>query len=163
MKPVVSDIPGGMTIGKTDDSDCPYLVTNFEYYRALPVKFLSKNNIIGSIYTDKPIDIELVDKPECVESSKWLVFADGKLGPLPEHYVVIGSPKNYPSHTKIFSGTFTIERYESNLFFTYTLSYCMMDDCSYVGINDVLIANETHRRLIFTNPIVVRFERQYGL
>lgn len=154
---VVTDHPGALTIGKTDDSDCAYLVSSQDdSSRGLSVKFHS-TDIFGSVFTGRPIEIEFVAKPACVESAKWLVFVDSELDPLPIHYVGIGGPENYPSHTQIFDGTFSIQR--SELFpLAYTLNYCRMDHCSYVGINKVLIGNESDRRLMLRQAIVVVFE-----
>jgi len=155
--PVLRNQRGGIVIGQTDDSDCAYLVTQHDLDVGLPVKFLS-TNILGSIFTGSPIDIEFKFKPNCIESSKWLVFVDSKLDPLPIYYVGIGGPKNYPSHTQIFNGTFSIQRSEE-IPVVYTLNYCIMDHCSYIGANSVLIGNETDRRMIVRHPILVLFER----
>ncbi|AES75801.2 putative proteinase inhibitor I3, Kunitz legume [Medicago truncatula] len=54
---VVADHPGALTIGKTDDLDCVYLVSSQDdSSHGLSVKFHS-TDILGSVFTGRPIEI----------------------------------------------------------------------------------------------------------
>jgi hypothetical protein len=66
---------GRVKLEKTGDSKCPVTVLeqDFTDERGIAVKF----NIIGTSYdilTGTPIEIEFINKPDCVELSKWLIF-----------------------------------------------------------------------------------------
>ncbi|GAU26477.1 hypothetical protein TSUD_294460 [Trifolium subterraneum] len=96
---------GGIKLEKTGNSNCPVTVLeeDFTSERGLAVKF----NIIGTSYdilTGSPIGIEFLNKPNCVESSKWLIFVDNVIK---KSCVGIGGPENYPG-MKTLNGTFLI-------------------------------------------------------
>ena len=59
------------------------------------------------ILTGTPIEIEFTKKPDCVKSSKWLIFIDNAIN---KFCVGIGGPENYPG-MQIVNGTFNIQIY----------------------------------------------------
>jgi hypothetical protein len=109
---------GRVKLEKTGDSKCPVTVLeqDFTDERGIAVKF----NIIGTSYdilTGTPIEIEFINKPDCVESSKWLIFVDNVIK---KSCVGIGGPENYPG-MQTLNGTFLIRKYGLN---TYKFVFC---------------------------------------
>ncbi|CAK8532502.1 unnamed protein product [Lathyrus sativus] len=120
---------GRLKLVKTGDSNCPVTVLeeDFTSDRGTSVKF----SIIGTSYdilTGTPIEIEFTKKPDCVESSKWLVFVDKAIQ---KSCVGIGGPENYPG-MEILNGTFNIQK---NGLSTYKFVFCVSgyNTCSNIG------------------------------
>ncbi|XP_058773500.1 kunitz-type trypsin inhibitor-like 2 protein [Vicia villosa] len=141
---------GGLRLGKTGNSECEVTVLqdHNEVNNGVPVKFSIPEISPGIIFTGTPIEIEFTEKPNCAESSKWLLFVDDVFQ---KACVGIGGPENYPDF-KTLSGTFNIEKHESG--FGYRLGYCVKDSptCLDIGRSD---GNEDEggSRLILTHQI----------
>ncbi|CAK8532487.1 unnamed protein product [Lathyrus sativus] len=142
---------GRLKLVKTGDSNCPVTVLeeDFTSDRGTSVKF----SIIGTSYdilTGTPIEIEFTKKPDCVESSKWLVFVDKAIQ---KSCVGIGGPENYPG-MEILNGTFNIQKYGGG--FVYKFVFCVdgSNTCSDIGwFNN----GEGGGRLILTNYQISAF------
>ncbi|XP_058773497.1 kunitz-type trypsin inhibitor-like 2 protein [Vicia villosa] len=109
---------GKLKLAKTGHSNCPVTVLeqDFTTDKGVPVQF----SIIGSSYdilTGTPIFIEFTKKPDCVKSSKWLIFVDNVIK---KSCVGIGGPENYPG-MKILNGTFNIQKLSG---ITYKFVFC---------------------------------------
>jgi hypothetical protein len=105
------------------------------------------------ITTDKPLGIEFVEKPECAESSKWVVVEDDDF-PLP--YVGIGGIEDNKGK-RIINGSFKIVQHG----FGYKIVFCPRFTtppglCFDIGRSD----DENGRRLILTvlAPFEIAFE-----
>ncbi|MED6203744.1 hypothetical protein PIB30_002513 [Stylosanthes scabra] len=124
---------GGLKLGKTGNSKCPVTILQdySETHTGFPVKFTIPGTSTLEIYEDTPLEIEFIKKPECVESSKWIVFID--YVKTLKACVGIGSQKDHPQGL-IFHGTFKIEKYG----FGYKLLFCTTDysACDTIGTYD---------------------------
>ncbi|KAK7401225.1 hypothetical protein VNO78_12549 [Psophocarpus tetragonolobus] len=110
---------GGLTLGQTGNSDCPTTVLQdyTEIFQGIPVKFKIPGISPGIIFTGTPLEIEFIGKPDCAESSKWLVFVDNAIQ---KACVGIGGAEGHPGQ-QTFSGTFHIEKYKVG----YKLVFCI--------------------------------------
>ncbi|XP_061351737.1 kunitz-type trypsin inhibitor-like 2 protein [Gastrolobium bilobum] len=108
---------GGVRLGKTGNSKCPVTVLQdySEVINGLPVKFSIPGISPGIIFTGTPLDIAFEKKPNCAESSKWLVVIDD----FPREWVGIGGFEDHPGK-QILHGTFHIQKYG----FGYKLVFC---------------------------------------
>jgi len=99
--------------------------------------------MFGNITIGTELEIEFVDKPECEESSKWLVFLDEAINKL---CVGIGGAQGHPTELT-FDGKFHIEEYQ----YGYKLAFCVTapPTCSPIGRFDAE-NHEDGRRLILT-------------
>lgn len=141
---------GRITLGKTVDSDCSFLVLQDgeKMIFGRQVKFSLSVGIIPAslIFTNTALDIELVYKDSCVESSKWLIFVDNVNNN--KSFVGIGSPENYPQGTQILNGTFTIKKSGSEN--AYKFGFCFKETPSCWDIGRYMsIGEEAGRRLSF--------------
>ncbi|NP_001266050.1 kunitz-type trypsin inhibitor-like 2 protein-like precursor [Cicer arietinum] len=136
---------GGVRLDKTGDSECPVTVLQDykEVINGLPVKFVIPGISPGIIFTGTPIEIEFTKKPNCAESSKWLIFVDDTID---KACIGIGGPENY-SGKQTLSGTFNIQKYGSG--FGYKLGFCVKGSpiCLDIGRYD---NDEGGRRLNLT-------------
>lgn len=125
---------GGLRLAKTGNSECDVTVLQdyHEVINGVPVKFSIPGISPGIIFTGTSIEIEFTKRPNCAESSKWLIFVDDVIQ---KACVGIGGPENYPDF-KTLSGTFNIEKHESE--FGYRLGYCVKDSptCLDIGRSD---------------------------
>ncbi|KAJ1417259.1 Proteinase inhibitor I3, Kunitz legume [Sesbania bispinosa] len=110
---------GGVKLAKTGDSKCPVTVLQdyLEVVNGLPVKFSIPGISPGIIFTGTPLEIEFIKKPNCAESSKWLVFVDNDIQ---KACVGIGGPEDHPGKQTL-RGTFNIQKYR----FGYKLGFCV--------------------------------------
>ncbi|KAJ1431306.1 Proteinase inhibitor I3, Kunitz legume [Sesbania bispinosa] len=145
---------GGVTLGQTGDSTCPVSVVQerFDVMRGLPVKFKIPGISPGIIFTNiTDLDIVFEEKPECAESSKWVVVAD-RDEIFPQQWIGIGGAGDHPGKN-IISGRFNIQKYDD---LAYKLVFCSTSGvCSNIG----RFIRENERRLILTNdrPFIVFF------
>ncbi|XP_061351738.1 kunitz-type trypsin inhibitor-like 2 protein [Gastrolobium bilobum] len=110
---------GGVRLGKTGNSKCPVTVLQdySEVIKGLPVKFSIPGISPGIIFTGTPLDIAFEKKPNCAESSKWLVFVDNHIQ---KACVGIGGPEDHPGEQTL-SGKFHIQKYKRG----YKLVFCV--------------------------------------
>ena len=110
---------GGVRLGSTGNSRCPVTVLQdySEVVNGLPVKFTIPGVSTGEIFEGTPLEIEFTKKPNCAESSKWMVFVDNEIQ---KACVGIGGPEDHPGQ-QTFPGTFSIQNYE----FGYKLVFCV--------------------------------------
>ncbi|CAJ2667006.1 unnamed protein product [Trifolium pratense] len=137
---------GGLTLNKVgDDSKCPVTVLQNNAITGLPVKFTIPESTTDNIVTGTDLDIEFTEKPDCAESSKWLLFVDGNNQ---QSYVGIGGPSNYPG-VEIISGKFLVVKHGKDG--SYKIGFCLdsTGDCGYLGLQEIN-AGETGSRLILT-------------
>ena len=110
---------GGLRLGKTGNSKCPLTVLQdySEVVNGLPVKFTRLVGGIDIISTNTPLDIAFTTKPECAESSKWVLVDEySKLtGP----WVSIGGTEDIKGKD-ILNGVFQIQKHG----FGYKLVFC---------------------------------------
>ncbi|XP_058754373.1 kunitz-type trypsin inhibitor-like 1 protein [Vicia villosa] len=109
---------GGITLGKATNSKCPLNVIQNNHEQGIPVKFTIPESPYSDILTFDYLEIEFTDKPDCAESSKWLVFVDNTTQ---LKYVGIGGPENYHG-VEIIDGKFLIIEYLSES--SYSLVFC---------------------------------------
>ncbi|KAL4317392.1 hypothetical protein HN51_071418 [Arachis hypogaea] len=99
----------------------------------------------GIIFTDTtPLDISFEERPECAESSKWVVVVGD--GEFPRDWIGIGGVGDHEGK-KLINGRFIIERHDD---LSYKLVFCPNISgatCSDVGRYD----DEDGRRLVLTN------------
>nr|AGX93239.1 Kunitz proteinase inhibitor 9 [Trifolium repens] len=111
---------GGLKLGETGKSTCPLTVLQdySEVNNGLELKFHNPGDIIiDLITTDKPLaGIEFVEKPECAESSKWVVVEDDDF---PRPYVGIGGIEDNKGK-RIMNGSFKIVKHD----FGYKIVFC---------------------------------------
>ncbi|NP_001265999.1 triosephosphate isomerase 1 precursor [Cicer arietinum] len=144
-----SDNPktGGLTLNKISDAECPVTVLQNNATRGLPVKFTlsGSNNTGNNILTNTDLEIEFTKKPNCVESSKWIVFVDDFT---PQGCVGIGGPENHLG-LEILNGKFLIVRHASG--YVYRFGFCLdvSGDCGLLGLN-TFDSREGGSRLILT-------------
>ncbi|KAJ1417270.1 Proteinase inhibitor I3, Kunitz legume [Sesbania bispinosa] len=142
---------GGVTLGQTRDSTCPVAVVQepIDIWRGMPVKFKIPGISPGIIFTNiTDLDIVFEEKPECAESSKWVVVAE-RDEIFPQQWVGIGGAGDHPGKN-IISGRFNIQRYGDR---AYKLVFCSTSGvCSNIG--RFIRGNE--RRLILTNDSAFR-------
>ncbi|PNX60820.1 kunitz-type trypsin inhibitor-like 2 protein [Trifolium pratense] len=153
ISPATDNIPtkGGLTLNKVgDDSKCPVTVLQNNAITGLPVKFTIPQNTTGigpeiGMVTSSDLEIEFIEKPDCAESSKWLVFVDDKIQ---ENCVGIGGPANYPG-VEIISGKFLVVTHTQGP--SYRIGFCLdsSGDCFYVGLQE-FNSGEGGSRLILT-------------
>ncbi|KAJ1431308.1 Proteinase inhibitor I3, Kunitz legume [Sesbania bispinosa] len=136
---------GGVTLGQIGESTCPVTVVQepIDIWRGLPLHFDVPGFSPGPgiIFTNvTALNIEFEEKPECAESSKWVVVAEiGKI--FPQQWVGIGGVGDHPGK-KIIDGKFYIQIYED---WAYKLVFCSTNGhvCSNIG--------RFERRLILIN------------
>jgi hypothetical protein len=142
-----SDNPsiGGLTLNKVGDSECPVTVIQDIAVIGLPVKFIILENITSNIVTGTDLEIEFTKKPDCAESSKWLMFVDHNTQLA---CVGIGGPANYPGIETI-RGKFLIVKHGSGN--VYRVGFCLdtTGDCAYIGLQ-LFSSGEGGSRLILT-------------
>ncbi|XP_045818908.1 kunitz-type trypsin inhibitor-like 2 protein [Trifolium pratense] len=144
---------GRLKLEKTGDSKCPVTILeeDFNNTHYLPVKFTKLvDTEFDEIVTGTPIEIEFTrNKPDCVESTKWLIFIDNVIN---KFCVGIGGPENYPG-MQIVNGTFNIQRYGSS----YNFVFCV--DGSSAFCSDIGFYNngEGGGRLILTDQKISAF------
>ncbi|GAU45377.1 hypothetical protein TSUD_89970 [Trifolium subterraneum] len=147
---------GGVRLGKTGNSTCPLTVLQdySEVINGLPVKFTNPGEIfIDLITTDELLKgIEFVEKPECGESSKWIVVEDDDF---PRPWIGIGGIEDNKDK-KIIDGRFKIVKHG----FGYKIVFCPRITappglCFDIG----RYSDENGRRLILTekNPFEIVF------
>lgn len=147
---------GGVKLGETGNSSCPLTVLQdySEVVNGLPVKFSTDAEVfIDLISTDTSrVDIVFPEKPECAESSKWLLIEDD----FPRPWVGIGGIEDYIGK-HIIDGKFKIVKHG----FGYKLVFCPTFTappglCHDIGRYD----DKNGRRLILTedDPYEVVFE-----
>nr|1R8N_A Chain A, Kunitz trypsin inhibitor [Delonix regia] len=122
---------GGVRPGRTRGSMCPMSIIQeqSDLQMGLPVRFSSPEEKQGKIYTDTELEIEFVEKPDCAESSKWVIVKDSG-----EARVAIGGSEDHPQG-ELVRGFFKIEKLGS---LAYKLVFCPKSDsgsCSDIGIN----------------------------
>ncbi|KAJ1431299.1 Proteinase inhibitor I3, Kunitz legume [Sesbania bispinosa] len=137
---------GGVTLGQTWESTCPVTVVQepIDIWRGMPVKFTIPGISPGIIFTNiTNLDIVFEEKPECAESSKWVVVAE-RDEIFPQEWVGIGGAGDHPGKN-IISGRFNIQRYGDR---AYKLVFCSTTGvCSDIG----RFFGGNERRLILTN------------
>ncbi|CAI8593478.1 unnamed protein product [Vicia faba] len=142
-----SDNPntGGLTLNKVSDSECPLTVLQNNANLGIPVKFTIPESTTGTILTGTDLEIEFTEKPNCAESSKWLLFVDNTTQ---LNCVGIGGPENYLG-VETVSGKFLIAKHGSGG--VYRLGFCLDNDgdCGYLGLK-VFGGEEGGSRLILT-------------
>jgi hypothetical protein len=130
---------GRVYLGKTGDSTCPVTVLDQDITseRGIPVKIsVPGDPYYGDILTGEPVDIEFVRKPDCVKSSKWLIFVDNVIQ---KSCVGIGGPENYPGK-QILNGTFLIRRSGGGFQYIYKFVFCVngsTTNCSDLGYYNI--------------------------
>jgi len=148
ISPVINS--GRITLGKTVDSDCSFLVLQDDEKMIFgrQVKFSLSAGIIPAslIFTNTALEIEFVYTDSCVESSKWLIFVDNVNNN--KAFVGIGGPENYPQGTQILNGTFNIKKSGSEN--AYKFGFCTKEPPSCLDIGRYMsIAEEGGKRLTF--------------
>lgn len=142
-----SDNPssGGLTLDKVGDSVCPLTVLKTNAVTGLPVKFTILENSTSNIVTGTDLEIEFTKKPDCAESSKWLMVVDHVTQ---LSFVGIGGPGNYPG-VELISGKFLILKHGSGN--AYRVGFCLdtTGDCAYLGLQE-FNSGEGGSRLILT-------------
>ncbi|KAJ1417268.1 Proteinase inhibitor I3, Kunitz legume [Sesbania bispinosa] len=147
---------GGVNLGQIGGSTCPVTVVQeqIDVFRGLPVHFkvpgISPGP--GMIFTNVTgLNIVFEEKPECAESSKWVVVSEiGEI--FPQQWVGIGGVGDHPGKN-IIDGKFYIQRYSD---WAYKLVFCSTTGhvCSDIGR-----FSKNERRLILTNddpfPVVL--------
>ncbi|XP_058748981.1 kunitz-type trypsin inhibitor-like 2 protein [Vicia villosa] len=111
--------PGrGLELGKTGNSDCEVTIlqSNNPFAFATSVKFTNLEHSSEKIFTSTPLVIEVSEKPDCADSSKWIVFVDNIIH---KSCVGIGGYGNY-NDFPIVSGTFGILKHENG----YQFGFC---------------------------------------
>ncbi|XP_028794468.1 kunitz-type serine protease inhibitor DrTI-like [Neltuma alba] len=111
---------GGVKPEKTGDaSSCSYSVLqeNSDLNKGAPVKFHVQGTSTDKIYPGSTdLEIEFAEKPDCAESSKWVVaFESGS-----SSRVVTGGPEDHPD-SELVSGVFQIEVFNA---IAYKLVFC---------------------------------------
>jgi len=136
---------GGLTLDKVGDLECPVTVLQNNAMIGLPVKFTVTENNTGNILTGTDLEIEFTKKPDCAESSKWLMFVDHNTQ---LSCVGIGGAINYPGIETI-SGKFLIVKHGSG--HVYRLGFCLdlTGDCGYIGLQ-MFNSEEGGSRLFLT-------------
>ncbi|MED6220049.1 hypothetical protein PIB30_041363 [Stylosanthes scabra] len=89
---------------------CPSRILGYQRWHA---KFTIPGASTFYIYKGIPLEIEFIKKPNCMKSSKWIVFHDFDVpfeSPR-EPCVGIGGPEEHPETHLIWRGTFRIEKY----------------------------------------------------
>ncbi|ESW24426.1 hypothetical protein PHAVU_004G129900 [Phaseolus vulgaris] len=111
---------GGLKLGQTGNSQCALTVLQdpFANFRGIPVKFTIPGDSSGIIFTGTELEIEFVEKPECSESSKWLVFLDEAIQ---KACVGVGGAEGHPGQ-QTYAGKFHIQKYYQ---FSYKLVFCI--------------------------------------
>ena len=119
---------GGIVLGKTGNSSCPVTVLQDDSdFGNLKFSMPTGQN---KILTRHALDIEFTEKPNCTESSKWIVYFDEDIE---RHRVGIGGPKDHPGQ-QILNGTFRIRPVNG-----YKLLFCLAQPvpglpfCFFVG------------------------------
>ncbi|AES75961.2 kunitz-type trypsin inhibitor-like 2 protein [Medicago truncatula] len=110
---------GGLRLGKTKNSKCPLTVLQdySEVVNGLPVKFTRLEAGHDIISTNTALDIAFTTKPDCAESSKWVLVDD--FNKLTGPWVGIGGTEdNEGKH--IINGFFKIQKHG----FGYKLVFC---------------------------------------
>jgi hypothetical protein len=138
---------GGLTLNNVgdDDSKCPVTVLQNNAITGLPVKFTIPQTTTDNIVTGTDLDIEFTEKPDCAESSKWLLVTDDNTQ---QSYVGIGGPANYPG-VELISGKFLVVKHGTGG--SYKIGFCLdsTGDCGYLGLQ-VFNSGEGGSRLILT-------------
>ncbi|XP_058773505.1 kunitz-type trypsin inhibitor-like 2 protein [Vicia villosa] len=145
MPAIFGSTGGGVRLGETNNSSCPTTVLQdySEVIKGLPVQFQIPGISPGIIFTDiTRLNIVFVEKPECVESSKWVVIRDG----FSSFSIGIGGVEEYGDGT--LKGLFSIKKHV----FGYKLVFCPRYTappgvCHDIGRYD----DENGRRLILTD------------
>ncbi|KAK8470383.1 hypothetical protein PHAVU_004G129800 [Phaseolus vulgaris] len=111
---------GGLKLGQSGNSPCALTVLQhpFANFRGIPVKFTIPGDSSGIIFTGTELEIEFVEKPECSESSKWLVFMDEAIQ---KACVGVGGAEGHPGQ-QTYAGKFHIEKYHP---FAYKFVFCI--------------------------------------
>ncbi|XP_057428355.1 kunitz-type serine protease inhibitor DrTI-like [Lotus japonicus] len=117
---------GGVSPDKTGNQTCPLTVVQeyFECRDGKPVIF-SVSGITpgtGTILTGTHLDIAFVEKPECADTSKWVVV--GNLTDYPGAPVSIGGVEDHPGQ-HILDGTFNIQKLDCG---GYKLVFCSIEN-----------------------------------
>lgn len=136
---------GGVSLGETNNSACPTTVLQdySEVINGLSVQFKIPGISPGIIFTDiTRLNIVFVEKPDCVESSKWVVISDG----FPRSWIGIGGVEEHGDD--ILDGLFSIQKHG----FGYKLVFCPTFTappgvCHDIGRYD----DENGRRLVLTD------------
>ncbi|CAK8532382.1 unnamed protein product [Lathyrus sativus] len=136
---------GGLTLNKISDSECPLTVLQNNAIAGIPVKFTIPESTTGNILTGTDLDIEFTKKPNCAESSKWLLFVDNTTQ---LNCVGIGGPENYHG-VETVGGKFLIAKHGSGG--VYRLGFCLdsTGDCGYLGLKK-FGSEEGGARLVLT-------------
>ncbi|GAU26452.1 hypothetical protein TSUD_294180 [Trifolium subterraneum] len=147
--PIFGAAGGGVRLGETGNSTCPLTVIQdySELVNGLHVSF-GHFILIQQIFTDIPLVIAFSEKPECAESSKWVVVEDD----FPKPWVSIGGSEDLKGK-HIINGYFKIVEHVHG--FGYNIVFCD-GICHDIGrYND-----ENGWRLILTenDPFEVVFE-----
>ncbi|OIW07887.1 hypothetical protein TanjilG_19988 [Lupinus angustifolius] len=142
---------GGLIFRKTGNTTCStsVLQENLEGSLGQLLRFQIK---AGSIYTGSIVDIEFVEKPDCIKSSKWRVVNE-KVNKTAA-FVGVGNAEDYPGNNK--NGKFKIEKLNTN----YKFMFCDPGefDCTDIGkYNDVKIVDAQPLKLFQSKPLEVTF------
>jgi len=141
---------GRLKLEKTGDSNCPVTVLEEDFNSDhISVKFNTFDKESDEILTGTPIKIEFTKKPDCVESSKWLIFIDNVIN---KFCVGIGGPENYPG-MKIVNGTFNIQKYG----LSYKFVFCVDGSSSFCSSIGFYNNGEGGGRLILTDQQISAF------
>ncbi|KAE9617233.1 hypothetical protein Lal_00034950 [Lupinus albus] len=153
LPPVSSSGGGGLTFQKTGNSttSTSVLQLNSEGSLGQLVRF---NISAGPIFTGSILDIEFVEKPDTVTSSKWTVVYenDNKT----TAFVGVGNAEDYPA---VKNGIFQIEKLNKNYKFVFCNNTFSIN-CTDIGkYNDDKIIGAHPLKLLQSNPIEVTFLR----
>ncbi|KAE9617234.1 hypothetical protein Lal_00034450 [Lupinus albus] len=150
LPPLSSRGSGGLIFKKTGNSTCSTTVLqqNLEGSLGQLLRFWV---IGGPIYVGSIVDVEFVEKPGCVKSSKWtMVYEnDNKT----TSFVGVGNVEDYPW---IKNGTFKIEKLNTN----YKFMFCDSGpfNCTDIGkYNDNKIIDGQPLKLFQSQPMEVTF------
>ncbi|XP_054788089.1 kunitz-type serine protease inhibitor DrTI-like [Prosopis cineraria] len=117
-----ADAGGGVKPGRAGDaSSCAYSVLqeSSEKNKGAAVKFHVQGTSKDKIYPGSTaLAIEFVEKPDCAESSKWVVAYDGSGSS--SSRLVIGGAEDHPD-SELVSGVFRIEVFNA---IAYKLVFC---------------------------------------
>ena len=103
---------GGAYLRKTGNSSCQVTVVQHVYSYGYVTFSMPSGENNSAIVANHPVDIEFTEKPNCTESSKWIVYFDNEVQ---RYCVAIGGPEDHPGQ-QILNGTFRIRIFRDHNF-----------------------------------------------
>ncbi|CAL0303529.1 unnamed protein product [Lupinus luteus] len=138
---------GGLIFRKTGNSSCSTSVLHEDKENAVG-QLLRFQIQSGSILTGSIVDIEFVEKADCIKSSKWRVVYEKENKT--SAFVAVGNAEDYPGQNK--NGKFKIEKIETS----YKIMFCDSGpfNCTDIGLyNDQKIVDAQPLKLYQSKPL----------